>query len=629
MERGIDMKKLKIMLSITIVLTLVFSTFSFSASAIEPTTLAREDVPSILDYKEVKSQGAVRRLRENEENLSSIVFENSDGTNSLYVFTQNVKYADTDGTIRDIDNSIVHSSVSGYKYQNSKNDLLTLFPNKFDGSSMIKLSYNGYDISFAPEINLDVQSQYKKSQNAVVYPNAFGDGISLSYTSNYSGIKEEIIIDSKPQNNTFSFLLELHGLVPVLGPESIALYDDKGQIISVIGQVDIKDSSNSNGGYNFSLNNSLDIETLYDNKYRVTVAIDQEFLESSNTVYPVVVDPNISINKTHQKDTTVYTNKPTGNFWSSAYNNVGDHGTSYGIGTGFVQFDFSAYKEIPFDGITSAIYRVYEGSGKTNSSTIDIRQPSGVWTDTSLTYNNRPGISSTNIASQTITTSKYYEFNITSLVKSYIQYEKTSGAKGANPKRGMALVARSSSASSKHFCSAQHGNYPPVLKITYTNYALLGPKWSSRNCKFKISELPTAYQNGVRDAINSWNAVNINFSFTVDNNSSNRIYCKSSGMTQGTVAYCSYSWYTSNMNFASAEIVFNTQHHTFSYNVTSGNFHIASIARHELGHALGLGDIYIDSNAYAVMYGYSSPGESVSIKSADIIGAQKIYGSRS
>lgn len=54
MERGIDMKKLKIMLSITIVLTLVFSTFSFSASAIEPTTLAREDVPSILDYEEVK-----------------------------------------------------------------------------------------------------------------------------------------------------------------------------------------------------------------------------------------------------------------------------------------------------------------------------------------------------------------------------------------------------------------------------------------------------------------------------------------------------------------------------------------------------------------------------------------------
>lgn len=82
------------------------------------------------------------------------------------------------------------------------------------------------------------------------------------------------------------------------------------------------------------------------------------------------------------------------------------------------------------------------------------------------------------------------------------------------------------------------------------------------------------------------------------------------------------------MTFASAKIVFNTQHYTFSEAKTASNFHIASIARHEMGHALGLADLYIDSNAQAVMYGYSSVNEIVSIKSDDIKGAQAIYGTK-
>ena len=55
---------------------------------------------------------------------------------------------------------------------------------------------------------------------------------------------------------------------------------------------------------------------------------------------------------------------------------------------------------------------------------------------------------------------------------------------------------------------------------------------------------------------------------------------------------------------------------------------LENIATHELGHTLGLGDIYTDACQVVTMYGYSGTGdiEKRSLEQPDINGLQTLYG---
>ncbi len=55
---------------------------------------------------------------------------------------------------------------------------------------------------------------------------------------------------------------------------------------------------------------------------------------------------------------------------------------------------------------------------------------------------------------------------------------------------------------------------------------------------------------------------------------------------------------------------------------------LQNIATHELGHGLGLGDIYVDSCSDVTMYGYSGYGEIIKrdLAGPDVTGLQELYG---
>ncbi|UCE98176.1 MAG: hypothetical protein JSV74_02260 [Dehalococcoidia bacterium] len=56
-------------------------------------------------------------------------------------------------------------------------------------------------------------------------------------------------------------------------------------------------------------------------------------------------------------------------------------------------------------------------------------------------------------------------------------------------------------------------------------------------------------------------------------------------------------------------------------------FDIRNIGTHEVGHIVGLGDLYDNDNSYLTMYGYGSIGETqkISLEAGDKAGAQAIY----
>ena len=86
-------------------------------------------------------------------------------------------------------------------------------------------------------------------------------------------------------------------------------------------------------------------------------------------------------------------------------------------------------------------------------------------------------------------------------------------------------------------------------------------------------------------------------------------------------------WYTpKGRQIVEFDIRFNTR---FSWgDAESDKMDLQNIATHELGHSIGLADIYSTACSAVTMYGYSDYGEiqKRTLEQPDITGLQKMYG---
>ena len=253
--------------------------------------------------------------------------------------------------------------------------------------------------------------------------------------------------------------------IPLLDPET-------GEMKLYIGQINAKDSytgDNENDDTHFTLYNSLELEQIGNKAdvYKLTIVVDREFLESETTVYPVTIDPTVSMAATNMSDAPVFSGYPTRNYYTNEYNMVGYHGSSYKEAISYVKLNtLSSYKYINPQKINLAYYRVYEGSGKTSTATINLYDTVSTWNDTTITYNNKPSFAGNAASSQTISSSGWYLFSITSLFKNWLQ--GTLGEGGFSHNYGFALSASTTGVSSRHFCSANSANYLPTIVVQYS-----------------------------------------------------------------------------------------------------------------------------------------------------------------
>lgn len=65
-------------------------------------TLDPEAVPDIIGEDSATEAGHVRRLYSEEDDLSTVIFQNADGTKTAYYYSYPVKYIDEDGKTKDI-----------------------------------------------------------------------------------------------------------------------------------------------------------------------------------------------------------------------------------------------------------------------------------------------------------------------------------------------------------------------------------------------------------------------------------------------------------------------------------------------------------------------------------------------
>ena len=441
--------------------------------------LKESDLPETMSLSEAKNQGHILRKREVETGLTTAVFENEDGTETMYMFAEPIKYTDSNGKIKDKSTNL---TVSGTDLITIDNDINVKFPQSVNQG--VSLSKGEFQITMMPNhasttARTFIQDAKSGKGNSVLYPNAFGKGMHLKYTATLSGVKEDIIIDSYTDKNEFSFIVNTNGLYPVKNKNgSCTFFDpstDKAE--AEIMQIYCFDSAGKFAGGDISITELKQYQ-----KYLITVIPDIEFLTSETTVYPITIDPTYLFSAQHAiKDTVIYSGESDRNYGDYNYLTVGYLNSEYKIGEMLVKFPvFNSYlSNIPADNINSAVYTMYTASGG-NMSTIkayEIPTSWSVWNEETVTWNDiyPVMIIPAKMASATVPANGVAatSFDLTALAKRW-----RNGT--SDPNDGLLLCNNSESNASyaRDFLSSEYGSnvnstYTPRLEVNYTPHHIM------------------------------------------------------------------------------------------------------------------------------------------------------------
>ena len=401
----------------------------------------------------------VQRLTELED-LNTYVFANADGTRSIYMMHEIVKYVDKNGTVRKKDISL-KSKTGGFGIVRSNAELL--IPN--NPVQGIDLEYSGFAIKLIPQGLTNTVSAVQ-SENSVVYDKAYGEKTKLIYTPLLSGVKEDIVLGEYTANATYSFVIETDGLFVYNRDGSFYLANgSNAEPIFYLGDIVIYDAVGK------PAEGTMTVETVTaGEEYLLTVTADDDFLSDPTTVYPVTIDPTITVSDSSTTgsivDAPIFAGYPTKNFGTYIYNRVGTPTEAYGIGRTVVKLsgltNSDAFYILTADQITNVTFYAKEASGG-NTQYINLYPLTSntTWTESTVTWSNVGSFNTSINYGNTMYNNQWTAFNITNLVKGWKNgtYSADAGF----------IMTNENEADNKCFCASEYStaSYRPYVILTY------------------------------------------------------------------------------------------------------------------------------------------------------------------
>lgn len=269
----------------------------------EPIVMCASEIPEAIDYEVATEKGHCERLYNEEPNLNTMVFKNVDNSNSFYYFNYPVKYYDDNGVVHD-KTSLLVDDESSESFVSNSSDIKTSFSkNLKDG---ISLEFEDTQLTMLPIFVDPDQCEGELSEDSKNVLYDCGESVSLDYTLTYTGFKENIILDQYNGISKFDFLLNTNGLKLISNSENeLKLYDENENLAATIGDIIVYDSNN-----NVSFGHLSFEEVNQSSEYIISVNVDSDFLTSSDTIYPVYVDPTIEIDYKHTGIYGAYSETP-------------------------------------------------------------------------------------------------------------------------------------------------------------------------------------------------------------------------------------------------------------------------------------------------------------------------------
>ena len=327
----------------------------------------------------------------------TINLENRDGSNTVYLFSEPISYTDENGNLKTKDISVERADrklkAQGYDYTNGQNDYRINFSKDYNKG--VQAEFDDCSYSIIPLSNSDITgnetvAEYLDEKFEVFqYKNIYGEGTNLRFYPQLNGIKDEIILDDNIGKSYFAFRIETDNCIASMNEDgTVVLTNSDNEIIQTFSKPFAYDNAFVEGIYDeHYIDCQYSLEELSNGIYTLTVSVDEEWLESDNTVYPVVIDPTTG-NSVYTEDAGIYTGKPTNNYGNEQTGCMGlDRG--YGYGRVVTYFPMpSAIRQAAT--IHSAYSWQRETTGGTSNSYIRPYAISSGWNESYVTWNNRP-----------------------------------------------------------------------------------------------------------------------------------------------------------------------------------------------------------------------------------------------
>jgi len=253
--------------------------------------------PDALSSEDVAENGYTARVTSLEDDLYSYVFSKYDGTYECLTYDYPVKYYDSDNQLQDKSNVFKATETKdGIAYIPESNDIKTVVPGTL--SSGISLEYRDINVRMVYAGNAEKEytgasvASLSEDKRSVSY--AISDKSSLDYALTYNGFKEEIVLSSYEGVSSWSFYLYTGGLALAQNESGkFNLVDSENEIVVNIGRVIVFTADEKNNCLG-----EMSAETIEKNNlYIVTIRLDEEYLTSQNTTYPIRIDPSLEIAK--------------------------------------------------------------------------------------------------------------------------------------------------------------------------------------------------------------------------------------------------------------------------------------------------------------------------------------------
>ena len=433
----------------------------------------------------VDTEGAVG-IDATSMNANSHIIDlvNEDGINTLYLFSEPISYKDEEGELKTKDITVEEQNDTqmekeGFDYTNGQNDYRIHFSSNSD--KCMKVMFEGGSYSLRPRTLYTVQGQEGIAQylsdtfEVFEYPNLYGERTNLRFYPQLNGVKDDIVLNENIGMSSFSFVLSTENCSAVKNEDgTISLISDTtGENVQTFSAPYAYDSVYVEGlddeHYGAC---AYELETLLAGVYILTVQVDEEWLDSESTIYPVVIDPTTS-NISNSQDTWASKTNTSKNYGSNATMGMG-HNSGHSAARSMVQFDVptSVHKGAT---ISSAYLWQRETGEQTGTFYVRPYLIKKAWTQGTVNWNNQPTYDSSktlarknlNGASTDSSSSNFwYKFNITSAVHSWVNTNV--------PNYGLMYVSEHEAATTtcwRVFATKEHAtsSYRPYAVISYTN----------------------------------------------------------------------------------------------------------------------------------------------------------------
>ena len=366
--------------------------------------------------KDNKPKDVKELTDERTENSNTYLM--SDGTKKKEIFLEDIRYKEN-GEFVDYDSSLSTPNKADTKIlknktnEDSKDYLLTntsgkckqFFPVDLNEQNGIVLNYKNYVLEMAPVVGDNVFDIDHKN-NKIEYKTPLKE-MKYEYISLNNGVKENIVLNEKPETNEFSFNVMMKNLYLKKKDKGIFVYDKKtDKKVAYINPPNIKDDK---GDFDYE---SVKYELKEDNnKTILIVKVDDEYFNNEKLKYPVVIDPSmywtsytlnlVGVNSMSSLSDSTITGNPlkVSNklLNASPYNTMETrlflktnnllNGNTF-VGGG------ESLKDMY---IESASLRFVEGEQPyyyPDGGDVEIKSVEGTWSESSITWNNQPNISS-------------------------------------------------------------------------------------------------------------------------------------------------------------------------------------------------------------------------------------------